>query len=142
MCNAPHGRQRRAAGRAVRRVCFVAVLLDMKPTGPDIDGLTILKQIRAKAPKLPVVNLFGPDRRERDRIVGLEWAPMTTCPRPSIRVKCWPACARGDPPQFLRGGAARSGRGLLPATRSFRPCPFWFWTRPACRPCWTTSPWI
>lgn len=62
---------------------FDAVLLDMML--PDIDGLTILKQIRAKAPKLPVV-IISAQTDVSDRIVGLEmgaddYVPKTFAPR-------------------------------------------------------------
>ncbi|EGB15554.1 two component transcriptional regulator, winged helix family [Pseudodesulfovibrio mercurii] len=62
---------------------FDAILLDMML--PDIDGLTILKQLRAKAPKLPVI-IISAQTDVSDKIVGLEmgaddYVPKTFAPR-------------------------------------------------------------
>jgi DNA-binding response OmpR family regulator len=64
--HAPNGRR---ALELLEREAFDAVLLDVMM--PELDGLSVLKQLRARWPTLPVLMLTAKGD-ETDRVVGLE----------------------------------------------------------------------
>ena len=64
--HAPHGRR---ALELLEREAFDAVLLDVMM--PELDGLSVLKQLRSRWPTLPVLMLTAKGD-ETDRVVGLE----------------------------------------------------------------------
>ncbi len=74
---------------------YDAVLLDLRLPGKD--GLAVLKSMRARDDRTPVLILTAQDTLD-ERVRGLNLAPTTTCPSPSP-LPSWKRGAGADPPQ-------------------------------------------